>query len=123
MSDNKKNQKNKEVVWDFWQRMNYATPEQVPTLVRAAVHEDINWNGPHPINRLQGADALITDFWQPRLRSLLMLKMTPLQKREDNFRPQIVPSSNSGLLNLIRPTHIQRSETSSRIINVIFNRF
>jgi predicted ester cyclase len=74
MHDNKKNQKNKEVVWDFWQKMNYAEPDKVPTVIKAAVHDNVNWNGSHPINHLEGVDALITGFWQPILRSFPDLK-------------------------------------------------
>jgi predicted ester cyclase len=68
------NQKNKERVWDFWQRMNHVRSEDVADVVRAAVHEDVDWNGPHPINQLLGADALITGFWQPLLQSFPDLK-------------------------------------------------
>ena len=63
------NQKNKAVIWDFWQRMNYAEPNQVPGLVKKTFHEDVNWNGPQPINHIRGADALITNFWEPLRRS------------------------------------------------------
>ncbi|MFT7461077.1 MAG: hypothetical protein ACI909_003769, partial [Planctomycetota bacterium] len=31
MSDShKNNQRNKQIVWDYWQRMNHASPEEVP---------------------------------------------------------------------------------------------
>ena len=58
------NQQNKARVWDYWQKMNYATPEQVAAIVRDAFHKDVKWNGPHPINYLEGVDALIVDFWE-----------------------------------------------------------
>ena len=72
--DNKINQKNKAIVWDYWQKMNHAQPDQVADVIRAAVHKDINWNGPHPINHLEGVDALIKGFWQPLLHSFPDLK-------------------------------------------------
>lgn len=59
------NQKNKAVVWDFWQRMNFAEPNQVAGLVKKTFHKDVNWNGSQPINSIRGADALITDFYEP----------------------------------------------------------
>ena len=75
MSDEKiRNQKNKAVVWDFWQKMNHVESENVPDVIRAAFHEDVNWNGPHPINHVPGVDKLITDFWQPLLHSFPDLK-------------------------------------------------
>ena len=68
------NQINKENVWAFWQKMNHATPEQVPGIIKDAFREDVNWNGPAPINQIVGVDALITDFWQPLLSSFPDLK-------------------------------------------------
>jgi predicted ester cyclase len=54
--------------------MNYAQSADVPDLIRTAVHEDVDWNGPHPINQLRGAHALIAGFWQPLLHSFPDLK-------------------------------------------------
>ena len=65
MSDShKNNQRNKQIVWDYWQRMNHASPAEVPGLIRKTFHSDVNWNGPHPINQIMGIDALISDFWR-----------------------------------------------------------
>ncbi len=71
---NNTNQKNKEFVWDFWQKMNHVGIDNVPDIIRAAMHEDVNWNGSAPINQIEGVDALITDFWQPLLTSFPDLK-------------------------------------------------
>lgn len=68
------NQRNKAVVWDYWQRMNFAEPKQVAGLVKKTFHKDADWNGPQPINRIRGADAIVTDFWEPLLRSFPDLK-------------------------------------------------
>ena len=59
------NQKNKEIVWDFWQRMNYAQPDHMPKLVKSVMHADIAWFGPQPINQLKGVDAVISGYWLP----------------------------------------------------------
>ena len=77
MTNNRQNQKNKEVVWDFWQKMNYVEPDNLTKVIRGAFHEDVNWNGPHPINHLEGVDALITGFWQPLLHSFPDIKRHP----------------------------------------------
>lgn len=71
------NQRNKEIVWDFWQKLNHVGVENIPNVIRAAVHEDVNWNGSAPINQLQGVEALIADFWLPLLASFPDLKRTP----------------------------------------------
>lgn len=71
------NQNNKAAVWDYWQKLNHAGIENMPEVVRAAVHDDVNWNGSAPIDQLVGVDALITEFWEPLLRSFPDLKRTP----------------------------------------------
>ncbi len=71
------NQANKDLVWDFWHRMNYAKADAVPDLVKKAFHPDVNWNGSAPINQLQGVDSLIGDFWLPLLRSFPDIKRHP----------------------------------------------
>ncbi|WP_420631420.1 ester cyclase [Candidatus Leptofilum sp.] len=76
MTKMRRNQENKTAVWDFWQKLNHVEPENVATLVRAAMHEDVDWNGSHPINQLVGVEAVVTDFWQPLLRSFPDLKRT-----------------------------------------------
>ncbi len=59
------NQANKTAVWDFWQKLNHVGAENVAEVIRAAVHEDVNWNGSAPIDQLVGVDALISGFWEP----------------------------------------------------------
>jgi hypothetical protein len=56
-----RNQRNKAVVWDYWQRMNHAQAREVPGIVKKAFHRDVDWNGPQPINQIRGSDALIRD--------------------------------------------------------------
>ncbi|MFN8484292.1 MAG: ester cyclase [Anaerolineae bacterium] len=71
------NQRNKEIVWAYWQKMNYATPGQVAGIVKEAIHPDVNWNASAPINQILGVDALITDFWEPLRRSFPDIKRNP----------------------------------------------
>ena len=70
------NQKNKEIVWDFWQRMNHVAFDDIPTLVYTKMHDDIAWFGPQPINELKGVEAVISGYWQPLYRSFPDLKRT-----------------------------------------------
>ncbi len=69
-------QRNKWLVWEFWEKLNASRPEEVADVVRAHVHPDIAWHGPHPINDLNGADALIEGFWQPLRAAFPDLKRT-----------------------------------------------
>lgn len=62
-------QKNKRLVWEFWQEMNQAGPESAADVIGRYCHRDINWYGPHPIYELVGVEALISAFWQPLLQS------------------------------------------------------
>lgn len=71
------NHANKEAIWDLWQRLNYATRDRVPDLLRAAVHSDVSWNVSAPIDQLLGVDAVIADFWLPLLDSFPDLKRAP----------------------------------------------
>ena len=72
-----KNQRNKEIVWDYWQKLNHVGIENVPDVIKAAVHEDINWNGSAPIDQLQGVEAVTSGFWLPLLDSFPDLKRKP----------------------------------------------
>jgi predicted ester cyclase len=69
------NQKNKALIWDFWQRMNFAEPDQVAGLVKKTFHKDVDWNASQPINQIRGTDALVADFYEPLRRSFPDLKL------------------------------------------------
>lgn len=62
-------QQNKAIVWDFWQKLNEANAAEIAKLVRTYATEDMIWIGPHPINQLNGVDAINAEFWQPLLQS------------------------------------------------------
>ena len=67
-------QKNKTIVWNFWQEMNNARAGNIANVIRKNLPEYIRWTGPHPINQLYGRDAIISDFWQPLLQAFPDLK-------------------------------------------------
>ena len=71
------NQRNKAAVWDFWQRLDYASDADLPALVLAALHADVDWNVSAPIDRIVGADSVISDFWLPLRKSFPDLKRAP----------------------------------------------
>ena len=54
-----KNQKNKAVVWGYWQRMNNAKPSEVKGIFEKAFDENVNWNGSQPFNQIRGMYAII----------------------------------------------------------------
>ncbi|NDJ63123.1 MAG: ester cyclase [Chloroflexi bacterium] len=62
-------QHNKQIVWTYYQQLTGASPD-VAALAREALHPEVVWHGPHPINTLTGADAVIDGFWRPLLHSV-----------------------------------------------------
>ena len=68
------NQFNKRIVFDFWQALENSTPEQLGEITDSFMCKNATWNGPDPINRLLGAEAFISEFWLPLLRSFPDMK-------------------------------------------------
>lgn len=71
------NQENKEMIWDFWQKLNHVGAEHVPEVVHAALYEDVDWNVSAPIDQIRGVEAVTADFWLPLFRSFPDLKHQP----------------------------------------------
>jgi predicted ester cyclase len=67
-------QGNKQTIWTFWNKLTGSTPENVGDLVRQYVHEEVVWNGPHPLNQIRGRDELISRYWQPLLHAFPHLR-------------------------------------------------
>ena len=68
------NQQNKQLVWEFWQRLDGADSAEAAAVARDYVSGDVTWHGPDPINTLSGIEAFVTDYWQPLLYSFPDLK-------------------------------------------------
>lgn len=73
-----KNQKNKAIVWNYWQRMNSARLQEIPKICKKVFHKNVNWNGSQPLNQIRGVDSVITQFWEPLLNSFPDIKRVPL---------------------------------------------
>ena len=65
----------KQTLWSFWQSLNKIGPDAA--LIRAHVHEDVQWHGSHPLNDINGVDALIKNFYAPLHRAFAELKRQP----------------------------------------------
>ena len=72
-----KNQKNKAIVWNYWQRMNSARLQEIPKICKKVFHKNVNWNGSPPLNQIRGVDSVITQFWEPLLNSFPDIKRVP----------------------------------------------
>ena len=72
-----KNQKNKAIVWNYWQRMNNAQPSEIKSICGKAFDKDVNWNGSQPFNQIIGVDKLISEFWEPLLKAFPDIQRIP----------------------------------------------
>ena len=63
------NQKNKQLVWDFWQNLGNTKTDEIDSIVKNAVDENVVWHGFDPVNHLQGVRSFCNDFWEPLLHS------------------------------------------------------
>jgi predicted ester cyclase len=70
------NQQNKQIVWNLWQWLNHASTDDLGNILKGAVHHDVAWHGPHPINQIDGLDNVVADFWEPLRKSFPDLKRT-----------------------------------------------
>lgn len=68
------NQRNKQLVWEFWRSLEAAGGGQTKAVVCQHLSDDHAWHGPDPINHLGGADSFLADYWQPLLYSFPDMK-------------------------------------------------
>jgi len=68
------NQTNKKLVWNFWQQLDSAQPNQIESITQSVMSENLQWYGFDPIGELQGVKTFSTEFWQPLLHSFPNLK-------------------------------------------------
>lgn len=58
-------QQNKATVWSFWQRLNHLAPGELRNAVETALHPEISWFGPQPINEISGIDSVLANYLEP----------------------------------------------------------
>ena len=73
------NQKNKKLVWEFWQALEDTDVGSAESVAAEFMAVDSDWHGPDPINDLQGAAGFVSGFWKPFLNSF------PDMKRESHI--------------------------------------
>lgn len=70
----KTNQRNKEIVWNFWRNLDTLPADDVASATASCMHEELIWNGPDPLNSLSGRSAFLSEFWVPFRESFDDLK-------------------------------------------------
>ncbi|MDT3437169.1 ester cyclase [Haloarcula sp. 1CSR25-25] len=58
---------NKNRLHEFSHTIRDTTPESVRDVIAEYYHEDAEWHGPAPIDRLEGRAAIESEFWEPLL--------------------------------------------------------
>jgi predicted ester cyclase len=58
---------NKQLVYDFSQHIHETTASTVDDLLSEYYHEDAEWHGPDPVDRLDGIDAIADGYWESLL--------------------------------------------------------
>ncbi|MEM6319480.1 MAG: nuclear transport factor 2 family protein [Bacteroidota bacterium] len=59
------NQRNKQLVWNFWQVLDQAAPSDYLATTETLFAPDVRWYGFDPVNNLSGCYAFSEFFWKP----------------------------------------------------------
>ena len=59
------NQKNKQLVWDFWQQLDQAKPSNYLSITKSFFTPETQWFGFESVNNLSGSYAFTEFFWKP----------------------------------------------------------
>ncbi len=54
----------------FWDALDTASPGMVGQVCAEHLHSEFIWNGPAPVNRLEGAAILAAEFWVPMRQAI-----------------------------------------------------
>ncbi len=73
-------QENKKNIWQWLEYLADPDPSKISTQLKKYYHEDTIWHGPHPINEINGAENLHSQYWGPLFESF-----PDLQRRVDMF--------------------------------------
>ena len=70
------NVKNKTRVWEYIQQLN-ERPQQVSQITAEYCTREVIWQGPHPLNRMQGLHAMNTGYWGPLMQAFPDCRLEP----------------------------------------------
>ena len=73
-------QQEKNIILEFYQALDAASPGEVEGVLKGAVAADYIWRGFHPFDVHRSAESVATTFWGP-----LKTSLTSLQRRMDIF--------------------------------------
>ncbi|MEL7538513.1 MAG: ester cyclase [Pseudomonadota bacterium] len=64
------NANNKQLVWDYWQALQGASPGDIKAVIDRYCVDQHRWRGFDPVGDLDGADGLANGFWLPLLDAI-----------------------------------------------------
>ena len=67
--DTQINQNNKQLIWNFWQKIETAKNDEVNSIAKTAMHDNVIWHGFAPYDQLHNTDSFCNDFWKPLMHS------------------------------------------------------
>ena len=73
-------QTEKELIWNFYQKLDGAQISEIGDIIAAHTDEDYIWRGYHPFNELRGSNEIADLFWAPFRNAV-----NKLQRRVDIF--------------------------------------
>lgn len=59
------NQKNKHLIWNYWQKLDSAKGDEVNVVVNDIMIDRVQWFGFDPILKINSAQSFCDDFWKP----------------------------------------------------------
>jgi len=62
-------QNNKLLIWSFWQKLETTNIDEVNSIAKTAMHDNVMWHGFFPYDQLHNTDSFCNDFWKPLLHS------------------------------------------------------
>jgi predicted ester cyclase len=99
---NNDNVNNKQLIWEYWQTMNGDIGGDDASPYAKYVHDEIFWQGPHPINILEGKDSLISGFWGPLFNSFPDIRREPYILMGGEFRGEMWVSGTGHFRGIFR---------------------
>lgn len=69
MPDLNQHLRNKKFFYEAAYKLAASNNRQLETRFKSLYHDDAQWRGSHPLNEMQGTDAILENVWRPLLKS------------------------------------------------------
>jgi len=76
-------QNNKLLIWSFWQKLETTNIDEVNSIAKTAMHDNVMWHGFFPYDQLHNTDSFCNDFWKPLMNRLYSSKIIRITESDD----------------------------------------